>query len=118
MIVETRFRQLSGDDGTYDSERCGFMVVIDPGDRFDELERVTGVDVLADVFGETRFGDPDFVPAAEAIEEHQACYELVFVFTDDGYGIEIFVPKIEGIDPRLIAMCRQFATHAPAPPSP
>ena len=46
------------------------------------------------------------------IEEHRSCYELVFIFSDDGYGIEIFVPKVDGIDPDLLAMCRQFAVPA------
>ena len=111
QIVETRFRQVS-QDGTFDSERSGFIVVIEPGDVIGELERVTGVDVLSDVFGETRFGDPDFTPAPEVIEEHGSCYELVFIFTDDGYGIEIFVPKTDGIDSALLAMCAQFAIPA------
>jgi hypothetical protein len=78
---------------------------------------VTGIDVLADVFGETRFGDPEFAPAAEVIENHGACYELVFIFTDDGYGLEIFVPKTDGVDPQLLATCRQFAIPASAPRS-
>ena len=43
------------------------------------------------------------------IEEHRSCYELVFIFTDDGYGIAIFVPKVEGVDRELLAMCAQFA---------
>jgi hypothetical protein len=111
QLVETRFRQLS-QGGTFDSERCGFMALIERGDVIDELERVTGVDVLADVFEETHFGDADFTPAAEAIEDHGSCYELVFIFTDDGYGIEIFVPKADGVNPELLAMCAQFAVPA------
>jgi hypothetical protein len=118
QLVETRFRQLAEDDGTFDSERCGFMVVVEPGDPVDELEHVTGVDVLADVFGESRFGDPGFAPAAEAITEHEVCFEIVFVFNDDAYGLAVFVPKVEGAAPQLLAMCRQFASPASARPSP
>ena len=68
--------------------------------------------ILTDLFGEAHFGDPEFSPAAEVIEEHRSCYELVFIFTDDGYGIEIFVPKVHGVDPELLAMCAQFAVPA------
>ena len=117
QLVETRFRQLS-QDWTFDSERCGFMVLIEPGEHVDAIERATGVDVMADVFGETHFGDPDFTPATEVIEEHAGCFELVFVFTDDGYGIESFVPKTDGMDPQLLAMCAQFAVPAPDLPKP
>ena len=59
--------------------------------------------------GDARFGDPEFTPAPEGIEEHESCFEFVFVFTEDGYGIEIFVPKLDGVDRELLTMCEQFA---------
>ena len=96
----------------YDSERCGFMVVVEPGDQLDQLKREAGLDVLADVFGESRFGDADFAPAAEAIEDHDACFEIVFVLNDDAFGLTVFVPKADGVDPQLLDMCRRFATPA------
>ena len=65
-----------------------------------------------DSFGEARFGDPEFTPAAEVIEDRGAVYELVFISTDDGGGIAIFVPKADGVDSELLAMCRQFAVPA------
>ena len=41
----------------------------------------------------TRFGDPEFSPVFEAIEEHAGRYEIVAILTDDGFGVAIFVPK-------------------------
>jgi len=53
---------------------------------------------------DTSFGDVGFTPCFEALEEHARCYEMVFILNDDGYGIDIFIPKVIGIDPELLAM--------------
>jgi len=87
------------------------MLVVEPGDTVEAIERESGCPMLRNTFDDARFGDPEFTPAAEVIEEHSNCYELVFIFSDDG-GVEIFVPKVDGIDPELLAMCRQFAVPA------
>ena len=110
-LVQLRFAQVCSGE-TYDPERHGYMLVVEPGDTVQTIERQSGIPLLTDLFGEVRFGDPEFTPAAEVIEEHSSSYELVFIFTDDGYGIEIFVPKVEGVDRELLAMCRQFAVPA------
>ena len=110
-LVKLRFAQICSGE-THDPDRHGYMLVVEPGDTVQTIERQSGIAVLTDLFGETCFGDPEFPPGAEVIEEHRSCYELVFIFSDDGYGIEIFVPKVDGIDPDLLAMCRQFAVPA------
>ena len=103
-LVQLRFAQVCSSE-TYDPDRHGYMLVVEPGDTLQTIERESGVPVLTDLFGEARFGDPEFTPAAEVIEDRGTVYELVFVFSDDGYGVEIFVPKAAGVDPELLAMC-------------
>ena len=110
-LVELRFAQIC-DGEPYDGDRHGYLVVAEPGDTAAALEEASGCPVVHDVFGEVRFGDPDFAPGAEAIEEHAGCYELVFVLNDDGYGVGIFVPKIAGVDPELLALCAAHAVPA------
>jgi len=109
-LVEMRFMQVCAGE-TYDPDRHGYMLVVEPGDSVEAIERESGCPMLRNTFDDARFGDPEFTPAAEVIEEHSNCYELVFIFSDDG-GVEIFVPKVDGIDPELLAMCRQFAVPA------
>jgi len=58
------------------------------------------------------YPDAEFTPATEVIEDHGSCYELVFVFTDEGSGLELFVSKTEGMDPELLAMCAAHAVPA------
>ena len=81
------------------ADHHGYMIVVELGDSVEAIERESGCAVLTSASGDARFGDPEFTPAAEVIEEQEACFELVFVFTDDGYGVEIFVPKVEDTDP-------------------
>jgi hypothetical protein len=116
-LVETRFAQVCAGE-PHDPNRHGYMIVVAPDDSVEAIERESGCPVLRNTFDDARFGDPEFTPAAEVIEEHRGCYELLFILTDDGYGIEIFVPKVDGVAPELLAMCAQFATPAVAPAPP
>jgi hypothetical protein len=110
-LVQLRFAQVCAGE-PHDPDRHGYTIIVEAGDTVEDIERQARFSILTDTLGETRFGDPDFTPAAEVIEEHAGCYELVFIFTDDGYGIEIFVPKSVGVDPALLAMCAQFSVPA------
>ena len=110
-LVEARFMQLAS-DAWYDWQRHGYIIVLEPGDSTEGLEQESGCPVLHDVFDQFAFGDPDFQPAAEVLEEHQNCFELGFVLNDDGFTIVIFVPKDDGIDTELLAMCAEFSTPA------
>lgn len=110
-LIVLRFAQvLAGEP--YDCERHGYMVLVEPGDTVEQLEDATGCPILSDLLGERRYGDPDFTPAMEVIENHSACYELVFIFTDEGAGVEVFVPKSDGIDRELLSMCETYAISA------
>lgn len=108
-LVESRFAQVCAGEG-HEPDVHGYFVVAEPGDTAEQLEGAVGFPVLRDAFGETRFGHPDFAPAAEAIEDHGGFHELTFVLTDDGYGVLLFVPKADGVDPELLAMCVAYAT--------
>ena len=116
-LVELRFSQITEGE-PYECDRHGYMVVVEPGDALEDLERVTGLALLSDAFGEFRYGDVDFVPAAEVIEDHGSCFELVFVLSDDGYAITLVVPHTEGVDPELLAMCKEHAIPSEVPSEP
>lgn len=110
-LVQLRFQQICAAE-PYDYDQHGYMIVVEPGDTVSDLEVESGCPLLRNLFDDTRYGDPDFTPATEAIEEHVSCFELAFILNDDGFGIEIFVPKIEGVDPELLAMCAAHAVPA------
>ncbi len=112
-LVKQRFSMLLSDEPD-DGELCAYFILVDPGDTVDQLSAQAGFSLLSNRFTGIRFGTPGFTPSFEILEEHPSCYELVFVLGDDGYGIELFVPKVPGIDPELLAMCMQYAVPAAA----
>ncbi len=90
------------------------FVIVQVGDSVAELERECGFPILTNMVDDTRYGDDGFTPCFEVLEEHDRCYEMVFILNDDGYGIDIFIPKVIGIDPELLAMCHAYAVPAPS----
>jgi hypothetical protein len=99
------------DGEPFDPDLHGFMIVVSPGDEAAELEAESGCPVLHNNWDDTHFGDPDFSPSFEVLEEHDGCYELVFVPGDGDFGVVIFIPKVVGIDPDLLAFCAQYASR-------
>lgn len=71
------------------------FVVLAPTDSLTALNGELGFDVLQRPF--------------ELIEEHDDWFEIVCVISDDGAGIEVFVPKHPSIDKQLLALCE---THS------
>ena len=86
------------------------FIVVEAGDPLESLEAPLGFSVLSNRFDGKRYGDPDFSPSFEVLEEHPGCYEMVFVLADYGDGVLVFVPKNDGVDGRLLSLCAAYAT--------
>lgn len=113
-LVEQRFSQLcDGSDDPYDAEQLGYFIIVEPGDTVAALETECGCPVLHNYLEpDIHFGSPDFVPSHEWLEDHGCCYEMTYILGGD-FGIGIFIPKVEGIDADLLAMCAQYAVPSP-----
>ena len=110
-LVQQRINDLGG--VAFDSNELGYFLVVESSDTLEALSAQLGFDILQNRFTGIPFNATGFTPSFEFIEEFPACYDMVFVLDDTGIGVEIFVPKEEGIDPDLIAMCRMYAYTAP-----
>jgi hypothetical protein len=111
-LAEQRFVDIcDGDD--YDEDVHGFMIVVEAGDSVADLERESSCPILCSPYNALRFGDAAFRPCFEVLEEHEACYELVYVISDGGFGVVIFIPTAPVIDPELLSFCSAYATPAP-----
>lgn len=78
-----------------------------------QLESECGCGILHNYLEpDIHFGSPDFAPLHEWLEDHGCCYEITYILGGD-FGIGIFIPKQEGIDAELLAMCAQYAVPAP-----
>lgn len=101
------------DGEDYDPDLHGLVVVVEPGDTIEQLERELGCSILQDAWDGTRFGDDRFTPNFELLEEHRGFYELVIVPGDGDFGVVIFIPKQDGINTELLHFCETYATAAP-----
>ena len=110
-LVQQRYAEVCNGE-PYDADIHGEMAVVEPGDTLATVEGQSGVPIASNPFDDSRFPDPDFVPVCEYLEEHSHCYEMMFLFSDDGAGINFFVPK-QGTDADLLALCARFAVRAP-----
>ena len=111
-LVDQRFQDIAFEE-PYDPDLNGYMIIVEPGDSVEALESETGCPILRSYIGDARYGDPGFKPVFECLEERETCYEMVFVPGDGDFGIVLFIPKQEGIDADLLAMCAEYAEPAP-----
>ena len=111
-LVEQRFEDIcDGED--FDTDLHGQFIVVEAGDSVEVLEAESGCPILRSYIGTARYGDTDFRPVFECLDEHDTCYEMVFVPGDGDFGVVIFIPKHPGIDAVLLALCADYAVPAP-----
>lgn len=96
-----RRRAILGDELPF--EDMAHFVIVEPGDTIDAIEAVIRWPVRPDIDTGT--------PSWEWVLVHEGvCYETVFVLSDDGYAVVLFVRIAEGMDPELMGMLRAFCT--------
>ena len=100
------------DGAAYDPSIYGHFVLVEVGDSIAEIEAKTGCQVMHGLSIEYRYGDSKFQPSFEWLVEHPNFYEAVFIFSDDGFGIDLLIPKALGIDVELLEMCAKYAVPA------
>jgi hypothetical protein len=103
------------DPEPYDPDEHGFFILVEPGDTSEQIESETGYSLLKSLFNGTVYGDPDFTPDFEYLEDHGRFYEAVYIFTDSGFAVVLIVPKEDSIDGRILELCAEFATSTLAP---
>lgn len=112
-LVAKRFVEISAGEA-YDVDLHGYMIVVEPCDTVAALEEECGSPILHNLFDDTRFGEPGYAPSFEHLEDHGhgQCYEMIFIMSDDGSGVSIFIPKGKGIDAELLKLCNAYAAPA------
>jgi hypothetical protein len=105
-LLSERFDQLTNAWEGIDLGDLTHFLIIQAGDTAADAERELGWSLLQNMVDGARFGQPDFTPSWEWIEDHGGWYEAVFILSDDGFGISLFVQDHPEADAELLAMCR------------
>lgn len=90
-VVEQRINDLGELIDEYPLSQLVRFVVVEPGDGLAAVEGAAGFSVVSRPW--------------DVREDHPGWIELVFIVSDDGFGVELFVSKKEGIPPELTALC-------------
>lgn len=83
------------------------IIVMEVGDTVGALEEAIPHSVLTDWAGR-HCTELNFVPPWEVCEIHPGWFEIIFVLTDDGFGVVVYVPRDEGTDPVLLELCQRY----------
>jgi hypothetical protein len=100
QLLTTRSKQL-GDN----IESHARFIIAQPADPLPFVQEALGFSPLHNPIDGTRFGEPDFTPTWEWIEDHAFCFELVFIFDDSGFAHVLIVEAAGGADTELLALC-------------
>jgi hypothetical protein len=108
-LIEKTIRDLSH-DVPYDPDELGYFLIVQLGDSLDAINEQIGFDIMVNRWSGIRFGDTGFAPSFELVDEFPGWFEMVFIQSDDGFGIEAFIAKSIDI-PELLAMCQRYAVR-------
>lgn len=108
QLLQLRRSQLGGDI----ADQARFAIV-QPADTPADLERTIGFSIFCNPADGSRFGEPEWTPGWEWIEDHGFAYELCFIMDDSGFGHIVIVPTLQGIDPEVVRLCSAYdSEHA------
>ncbi len=104
QLLVKRVEQLN----PYGADDIGELVhflIVEPGDSIGAIEAELGFSPLVNFVDGSRYGDPDFTPSWEWIEQHGAWFEVVFVLSDNGFGCVLLVPTVSSKAGPLVDAC-------------
>lgn len=97
QLLEVRCDQLLEDTNhEYELGELVHFIVASSSDAVAEIEAMAGYPLITE-------------PAFEWVADHGRWYEAVTILSDDGFGIVLFVPNLNGMDPRLLTLLRAEA---------
>jgi hypothetical protein len=112
QLVEKTIADLS-EDHPYDPAELGFFLIVQPGDSLETINAQIGFDILCNRWTGIRYDQPKYAQSFEYLDEFAGWYEMLFIISDDGYGIQVYIEKVAGVPVELLAMCQRFAVPAP-----
>lgn len=96
-LLALRRDQLMRDTaGEYELGELVHIVVVQLGDSIADIEAAANFPLFTE-------------PAFEWTQDHGRYLESVVILADDGFGIAIFVPDTDGVDPTMLSILREQA---------
>jgi hypothetical protein len=105
-LLQRRFAAL----GTADCDLMDWteFLIVEAGDREDDIIREVGFSPLIEPINGARFGGKGFAPFWDHLTDHGGWFELSISF-GSSFAYVLFIHDGEGILPELRCMCRRYA---------
>ncbi|MHA0328831.1 aldo-keto reductase family protein [Sphingomonas melonis] len=88
------------------------FIIPQPGDTVSVIEEAGRIGIATNMVDGSRYGEAEYMPSFEWAVDHGGAIEVPFILSDDGSGVVLLIPDVDGIDPTLLAIARHFATPA------
>ena len=96
QLIHQRIAEITQGEA-YDASIYGEFSIVEAGDSMPEIEAYIGRPLIGNF---------------EWLVEWPCCYEVVFILSDDGFGIDLLIPKLPNMDADLLAICTAYAVPA------
>lgn len=107
-LIAKRMQQL-GEDVEGDLSSIVNFIIVQPGDHISVIDKAIGFSLLVNLVDGSRLGDPEFAPSFEWIQDHCDFFELVYILSDDGFGLVVLVQDDPGIEFDIHMLCLENA---------
>lgn len=84
------------------------FLVVEPGDREEDIAREVGFSPLVEPVDGARFGEPGFAPYWDLLADRGGWFELLVTF-GSAFALILLVADADGVLPDLLALCRRHA---------
>lgn len=81
----------------YALEELAEFLIVEAGDALPDVEQAYGTQLVM---------DGQFTFTVELITQHERWFDVVWIISDDGFGLVLLVQIDPGTDARLLAACR------------
>jgi len=103
LLVIRRDQLLSVNPDGCDIGELAHWIIVQPGDTLAAIEKAAGFPIAPD-------------PPWEWVLTHDGILEAPIIFNDDGFGVVLIVPDVEGVDRTLLTLLHRDAVVAPPMP--
>lgn len=73
----------------------GTFAIVEPRDALADIELALGITIII-----------EGAPTWEWVMRHGSIFEAPIILSDSGWGYVLIVPNADGIDPKLLSLCR------------
>ena len=85
------------------------ILIIQVGDREQDVIEEIGLSPLVNPLDGCRYGDPQFQPWWDWLQDTGGWFEMIVTVGDTGFAYVLLVQDDDGVDAELLAMCREYA---------